>query len=54
MLGRRERATEVGQLILKIEPGVTLAQLRARVPDNADLEYVNVYWDALGAAGIPG
>jgi hypothetical protein len=53
MLGRRERAAEVAQLILKIEPGVILAQLRAQVPDNADLQYLNVYWDALGAAGIP-
>ena len=40
LLGRRERATEVAQLILKIEPGC-LAQLRARHPDNIDLNYVN-------------
>ena len=53
MLGRRERATEVARLILKVEPGLTLAQLRARHPDNVDLQFVNVYWDALGAAGIP-
>jgi tetratricopeptide (TPR) repeat protein len=53
MLGRREQAKDVAQLILKIEPSVTLTQLRARVPDNADLQYVNVYWDALGTAGIP-
>jgi len=53
MLGRRERAREVAQLILKVEPGVTLARLRARHPDNVDLQTVNIYWDALGAAGIP-
>jgi TolB-like protein/Flp pilus assembly protein TadD len=53
MLGRRERATEVAQLILKVEPGLTMAQLRARHPDNVDLQFVNAYWDALGAAGIP-
>ena len=50
---RRERATEVAHLILKVEPGLTLAQLRARHPDNVDLQFINVYWDALGAAGIP-
>lgn len=33
---------EVVQLILKVEPGLTLAQLRARHPDNVDLQYVNV------------
>jgi tetratricopeptide (TPR) repeat protein len=53
MLGRRERAREVAQLILKVEPGVTVARLRARHPDNVDLQTVNIYWDALGAAGIP-
>jgi len=53
MLGRRERAREVAQLILKVEPGVTLARLRARHPDNVDQQTVNIYWDALGVAGIP-
>jgi tetratricopeptide (TPR) repeat protein len=53
MLGRRERAKDVAQLILKIEPGLTLTQLRARAPDDVDLQMANVYWDALGVAGIP-
>jgi adenylate cyclase len=53
MLERRERAKEVARLILKIEPGVTLAQIRARRPDNVDLQFADVYLDALGVAGIP-
>jgi tetratricopeptide (TPR) repeat protein len=49
--GQRERAAEIGQELLKIEPGVSISQLRTRVP------FVDSYWqefsEALRSAGLP-
>jgi TolB-like protein len=55
MTGQRERAAEIVQELLLIEPGFSLSRLKARVPFGIDSP--NSYWDAfsksLRSAGLP-
>jgi TolB-like protein len=55
MTGQRERAAEIVQELLQIEPGLSILRLRLRVPFSVDS--FNPYWrafsDALRSAGLP-
>jgi tetratricopeptide (TPR) repeat protein len=55
MTGQKERAHEVVQEVLKIEPGLSISRLRLRVPFGRDP--TNPYWqkfsEALRSAGLP-
>jgi tetratricopeptide (TPR) repeat protein len=55
MTGQKERAHEIVQEVLKIEPGLSISRLRLRVPFGRDP--ANPYWqsisEALRSAGLP-
>src|SRR5262249_21437713 len=52
-LGQKEKANAVIQELLKIEPQLTLSNLRARVPFLDGTPRGNAFLDALRLAGLP-
>jgi TolB-like protein/tetratricopeptide (TPR) repeat protein len=52
-IGQRERAAEIVQEMLKIEPGVSISQLRTRVPFAGHRPVWEEFSEALRSAGLP-